>query len=107
MGSIHLDLDGMIIGRWWWLKIVWDAYIAVHREAAPFRKKSFPYFTDLCLIYAKDRATGANAQTVDDIVEEIQDEEASHQESINEEIGLELEEGTQGVAASTSRTQSR
>ncbi|GAB4844018.1 hypothetical protein Ancab_013982 [Ancistrocladus abbreviatus] len=86
---------------------VWDAYIAVHKEAAPFRKKSLPYFIDLCLIYVKDHATGANAQTIDDIIEEIQDEEANHQESINEEIGLELEEGTQGVVASTSCTQSQ
>ncbi|GAB4829296.1 hypothetical protein Ancab_018964 [Ancistrocladus abbreviatus] len=80
---------------------VWDAYVAVHREAIPFRKKAFPHFIDLCLIYAKDRATGVNAQTVDDVFEEIQQEEANQQESINEEIGPESrEEGT-------SHTQSR
>ncbi|GAB4843111.1 hypothetical protein Ancab_013087 [Ancistrocladus abbreviatus] len=80
---------------------VWDAYEAVHKEAIPFRKKTFPHFTDLCLIYAKDRATGVNAQTVDDVVEEIQQEEVNQQESINEEIDPESRE------KGTSHTQSK
>ncbi|GAB4861774.1 hypothetical protein Ancab_037029 [Ancistrocladus abbreviatus] len=80
---------------------VWDAYVAFHKEAILFRKKTFPHLTDLCLIYAKDCATGANAQIIDDVVEEIQQEDANQQESINEEIDLESrEEGT-------SHTQSR
>ncbi|GAB4860494.1 hypothetical protein Ancab_035652 [Ancistrocladus abbreviatus] len=50
---------------------VWDAYVAVNR------------------------AIGVNAQTVDDVFEEIQQEEASRQEIINEEIDPESrEEGT-------------
>ncbi|GAB4842761.1 hypothetical protein Ancab_012736 [Ancistrocladus abbreviatus] len=80
---------------------VWDAYVAVHKEAILFQKKTFPLFIDLCLIFAKDRATRANAQIDDDVVEEIQQEEANQQESINEEIDPKSrEEGT-------SHTQSR
>ncbi|GAB4837035.1 hypothetical protein Ancab_001950 [Ancistrocladus abbreviatus] len=70
-------------------------------------KEKLPIFYGFMFDYAKDHTTRANAQTIDDISEENSDEEANQQESINEEIDLELEEDTQCVAASTSRTQSR
>ncbi|XP_017970223.1 PREDICTED: uncharacterized protein At2g29880 isoform X2 [Theobroma cacao] len=61
---------------------VWEAYIQSHKEAAPFRRKSFPFFNELSIIYARDRATGKDAQTAADILEEMQD----CNDTINEEI---------------------
>ncbi|XVF56341.1 hypothetical protein PTKIN_Ptkin06aG0112000 [Pterospermum kingtungense] len=45
-----------------------------HKDAAPFRTRSFHFFNELCQIYAKDRASGKDAQTAVDIIEEIQTE---------------------------------
>ncbi|PPD68039.1 hypothetical protein GOBAR_DD35084 [Gossypium barbadense] len=50
---------------------VWNSYINSHKEASQFKHRSFPYYDQLTAIYAKDRATGKDAQTVDDIIEEI------------------------------------
>ncbi|XP_017976784.1 PREDICTED: uncharacterized protein At2g29880-like [Theobroma cacao] len=52
---------------------VWESYIQSHKEVAPFRRKSFPFFNELSLIYARDRAIGKDAQTAIDILEEMQD----------------------------------
>ncbi|EOX94440.1 Uncharacterized protein TCM_004023 [Theobroma cacao] len=61
---------------------VWESYIQSHKEAAPFRTKSFHFFNELSLIYVKDRATGKDAQTTTDILKEMHD----CNEAINEEI---------------------
>ncbi|MBA0724709.1 hypothetical protein Golax_021375, partial [Gossypium laxum] len=42
-----------------------------HKASGQFRHHSFPYYDQLTSIYAKDRATGKDAQTAADIVEEI------------------------------------
>ncbi|KAK5835909.1 hypothetical protein PVK06_011624 [Gossypium arboreum] len=42
-----------------------------HKETAQFSHPSFPYYDQLTAIYAKDRATRKDAQTVADIIEEI------------------------------------
>ncbi|MFQ6666150.1 hypothetical protein Gotur_032624 [Gossypium turneri] len=44
---------------------------ASHKEAGQFRHRSFPYYNQLTAIYAKDRATGKDAQTAADVIEEI------------------------------------
>ncbi|XP_052883577.1 uncharacterized protein LOC128292720 [Gossypium arboreum] len=63
---------------------VWNSYISSHKEAAQFRHRSFPYYDQLTAIYAKDRATGKDAQTAADIIEEINVEDVaatnSHEE---------------------------
>ncbi|XP_031116882.1 pectinesterase 2.2-like [Ipomoea triloba] len=46
-----------------------------HKEATPFRTRSFKFYNELSKIYSKDRAIGKDAQTADDVVEEIQAEE--------------------------------
>ncbi|XP_052878904.1 uncharacterized protein LOC128285455 [Gossypium arboreum] len=55
-----------------------------HKEATQFRHRSFPYYDQLTAIYAKDRATGKDAQTAADIIEEINVEDVaatnSHEE---------------------------
>ncbi|XP_052478377.1 uncharacterized protein At2g29880-like [Gossypium raimondii] len=50
---------------------VWDSYLKSHKEAAQFRRRSFPYYDQLTAIYARDRATGKDAQTAADVLEEI------------------------------------
>ncbi|KAK8349574.1 hypothetical protein V6Z12_A06G151100 [Gossypium hirsutum] len=63
---------------------VWNSYISSHKEAAQFRHRSFPYYDQLTAIYAKDRATGKDAQIAADIIEEINVEDVaatnSHEE---------------------------
>ncbi|KAK8344966.1 hypothetical protein V6Z11_A07G116200 [Gossypium hirsutum] len=54
---------------------VWYSYINSHKEAAQFRYRSLPYYEQLTAIYAKDRATGKDAQTAADIIEEINAED--------------------------------
>ncbi|MFQ6665665.1 hypothetical protein Gotur_032319 [Gossypium turneri] len=44
---------------------------ASHKEVDQFRHRSFPYYDQLTTIYAKDRATGKDAQTAVDVLEEI------------------------------------
>ncbi|XP_031374651.1 uncharacterized protein LOC116189224 [Punica granatum] len=54
---------------------VWETYVATHKEAAPFRLRSFPHFEELSMIYAKDRATGKDVQAVEDILQELEIED--------------------------------
>ncbi|MBA0741824.1 hypothetical protein Gogos_014946 [Gossypium gossypioides] len=48
-----------------------------HKEASQFRRHNFPYYDQLTSIHAKDRATEKDAQTANDIVEEIDAEDVS------------------------------
>ncbi|XP_052485838.1 uncharacterized protein At2g29880-like [Gossypium raimondii] len=50
---------------------VWESYLKSHKEAAQFRFRTFPYYDQLTTIYARDRATGRDAQTAADVLEEI------------------------------------
>jgi hypothetical protein len=45
-----------------------------HKGAAAFKNKSFPLYEELCIVYAKDHATGRDAQTPIDICEDLQNE---------------------------------
>ncbi|KAK8263476.1 hypothetical protein V6Z12_D12G045700 [Gossypium hirsutum] len=63
---------------------VWDSYLKSHKEAGQFRHRSFPYYDQLTAIYAKDRATGKDAQTAADVLEEINAEDVPTAD-INEE----------------------
>ncbi|MBA0606939.1 hypothetical protein Godav_019325, partial [Gossypium davidsonii] len=53
--------------------VVWNSYI----KASQFKHLSFAYYDQLTAIYAKDRATGKDAQTTADIIEEIDDEDVT------------------------------
>ncbi|XP_028802254.1 uncharacterized protein At2g29880-like isoform X1 [Neltuma alba] len=55
-------------------KAVWDEYVKAHKEAAKFRNKSFSYYDELHDMFGKDRATGKDAQTCEDVLEELQDQ---------------------------------
>ncbi|KAK5842914.1 hypothetical protein PVK06_005333 [Gossypium arboreum] len=56
---------------------VWNSYLNSHEEAAQFRHRSFPYYDQLTSIYAKDLATGKDAQIATDIIEEINAEDVA------------------------------
>ncbi|KAK3228463.1 hypothetical protein Dsin_000344 [Dipteronia sinensis] len=45
-----------------------------HKEAAPFKLKSFPYYDELSMIFGKDRATGQHAETPADVEKQLQNE---------------------------------
>ncbi|XP_047325990.1 uncharacterized protein At2g29880-like [Impatiens glandulifera] len=42
-------------------KHVWDSYLQSHKNAAPFKDKSFRYFDELAIIFGVDRANGNGA----------------------------------------------
>ena len=63
-----------------------------------WKNKPFPHYWDLCIIFGKDRATGKDAQTPTDVVEEI-DTEGGYSEaakdvdcSLENEMPLQTEE---------------
>ncbi|XP_052488540.1 uncharacterized protein At2g29880-like isoform X2 [Gossypium raimondii] len=48
--------------------VVWDSYVKSHKEAAQFRHRTFPYYDQLTATYARDRATGKDAQIAADVL---------------------------------------
>ncbi|MFQ6656847.1 hypothetical protein Gotur_026777 [Gossypium turneri] len=48
-----------------------------HKEAGQFKHHSFSYYDQLTTIYTKDQATGKDAQTATDIIEEIDVEDVA------------------------------
>ncbi|KAL1092838.1 hypothetical protein V6Z11_D07G251600 [Gossypium hirsutum] len=63
---------------------VWDSYLNSHKDAGQFRHRSFPYYNKLTAIYVRDQATGKDAQTATDVIEEINVQDV-HTADINEE----------------------
>ncbi|OMO74002.1 hypothetical protein COLO4_26759 [Corchorus olitorius] len=69
-----------------------------HPKAAQFRVRTFPYFSELSAIYAMDHATGKDAQTAADILEEMaqetereaadQDAEMESNNVVQDDVGL-------------------
>ncbi|MFQ6646625.1 hypothetical protein Gotur_020030, partial [Gossypium turneri] len=50
---------------------VWNSYLNSHKEAGQLRHHSFPYYDQLTVIYARDRATEKDAQTAADVIKKI------------------------------------
>ncbi|MFQ6651488.1 hypothetical protein Gotur_023796, partial [Gossypium turneri] len=63
---------------------VWSSYISSHKAFGQFRHRSFPYYDQLTSIYAKERATRKDAQTVANIVEEIDAEDVATTNNLEE-----------------------
>ncbi|MFQ6651548.1 hypothetical protein Gotur_023829 [Gossypium turneri] len=55
-----------------------------HKVVGQFRHHNFPSYDQLTFIYAKDRATGKDAQTTVDIVEEIDADDATTANNLKE-----------------------
>ncbi|KAI4350192.1 hypothetical protein L6164_004668 [Bauhinia variegata] len=52
---------------------VWVEYVKLHKKAALFRHIPFPYFDNLCIVWAKDSASGKEAETINDILNDTQE----------------------------------
>ena len=48
----------------------------VHKAALHWKGKPFEHYENLCIVFGKDRATGEDAQTPADVVEEMDRQEA-------------------------------
>ncbi|GAV59016.1 hypothetical protein CFOL_v3_02549 [Cephalotus follicularis] len=84
----------------------------VHKDAAPFKEKSFPHFDDLLVVFGKDRATGKDAVTSADVMEELNrsepDENANDIEFEDDGVGLEgINFSTTPATEATSTTRNR
>ncbi|XP_074557782.1 uncharacterized protein LOC141813674 [Curcuma longa] len=81
------DVEKCIIAT----KDVFDDWVKSHPAAIGLRNKEFPHLDDLMSVWGKDHATGANAETPADAVEEINlcDEEI-------DTVDLEKEEYVEG-----------
>ncbi|XP_040944928.1 uncharacterized protein [Gossypium hirsutum] len=79
-----------------------------HKEAGQFKHHSFPYYDQLTVIYAKDRATGKDAQTATDVIEEIDVEDVAttntHEER-NDFYGCEADVSLDDMDLSATQTQ--
>ncbi|MBA0730460.1 hypothetical protein Golax_022623, partial [Gossypium laxum] len=64
--------------------VVWNSYISSHKVVGQFRHHNFPYYDQLTSIYAKDRATGKDAQTTVGIVEKIDADDATTANNLEE-----------------------
>ncbi|MFQ6645114.1 hypothetical protein Gotur_019613 [Gossypium turneri] len=86
MLKAKLNLESMIrtLKRDW--AIVYDMLSGKDNSgfAGQFRHHSFPYYDQLTSIYAKVRATGKDAQTAADIVEEIDAEDVATTNNLEE-----------------------
>ncbi|KAI8567434.1 hypothetical protein RHMOL_Rhmol02G0122000 [Rhododendron molle] len=70
-------------------KHIWDDYVKSHKDAANWRNRSFPHFDMLLTVFRKDRATGKNAVTTEDVLEEESRNEGSCD---TENLGIGIEE---------------
>ncbi|MFQ6670488.1 hypothetical protein Gotur_035391 [Gossypium turneri] len=79
-----------------------------HKEVGKFKHRTFPYYDQLTAIYAKDRATGKDAQTAVDVIEEIDVEEVAttntHEER-NDFYGCEADVSLDDMDLSATQTQ--
>ncbi|KAF4373678.1 hypothetical protein G4B88_029628 [Cannabis sativa] len=91
-------------------KLVWEAYLQSHKEAAPFKIKSFPWYDDLCAVFGKDRATGKHAETVTDVVEELEaekenttlgEDDFSNANNVDEVESMSVSDATRGAQSHT------
>ncbi|XP_062099853.1 uncharacterized protein At2g29880-like [Humulus lupulus] len=91
-------------------KSVWEAYLQSHKEATPLKIKSFPWYDDLCMVFGKDLATGKNAETTADVVEELQTEEENttlgeddfnYANNVDEVPAMSVSDATRGAQSHT------
>ncbi|KAK9690983.1 hypothetical protein RND81_09G168800 [Saponaria officinalis] len=61
-------------------KSVWDAWVKTHKNAAGLRNKPFPLYDELARIFGKDRATENEGGSLQDVLEEMEDEGTNEQQ---------------------------
>lgn len=67
---------------------VWAEYSKAHVGALKWRSTPFPYFDDLSTIFGKDRATGHNAESAIEAVENLNREEAAFPEGGHDDSSM-------------------
>ncbi|KAH7835296.1 hypothetical protein Vadar_024838 [Vaccinium darrowii] len=68
---------------------IWAGYVKSHKDATTWRNRSFPHFDMLLTVFGKDRATGKNVVTAEDVLEEESRNEGSCD---TENLGIGIEE---------------
>ncbi|KAF4395888.1 hypothetical protein G4B88_028058 [Cannabis sativa] len=91
-------------------KSVWEAYLQSHKEAAPFKIKSFPWYDNLCAVFGKDRATEKHAEIVTDVFEELEaekenttlgEDDFSNANNVDEVESMSVSDATRGAQSHT------
>ncbi|XP_074296794.1 uncharacterized protein LOC141627418 [Silene latifolia] len=59
---------------------VWDNWQKSHKNAAGLRNRPFPLIEEIGRIWGKDRATGLEGDSIQDVLEEMEDQERDDQE---------------------------
>ncbi|KAK2644417.1 hypothetical protein Ddye_019612 [Dipteronia dyeriana] len=72
------DMRMNLAGHIWTLIYLVVIDILSHKEAAPFKLKSFPYYDELSMIFGKDRATEQHAETPADVEKQLQNEKGDN-----------------------------
>ncbi|KAL3532813.1 hypothetical protein ACH5RR_006334 [Cinchona calisaya] len=52
-------------------KPVWGDYLKSHKDAQKFKEKPFPYYSELCIVFGKDRAIGKDVEIPTHVIEEL------------------------------------
>ncbi|CAO2836033.1 unnamed protein product [Amaranthus hypochondriacus] len=74
---------------------VWKEWIKSHPNAAGLRNKPFPYYDELSKLWGKDRATGNEAENVNDVLDEIEEVARVRDEEVTEVNNEDIDSTTQ------------
>ncbi|XVF61311.1 hypothetical protein PTKIN_Ptkin08bG0120300 [Pterospermum kingtungense] len=91
------------------LEDVFNDWVRTHSNAKGLRNKAFPHYDDFAIIFGKDRAIEAGAETATDAVEQLdeEDDEADFEDTMNKDFEEEEKEKTiddlEGSTGATSR----
>ncbi|RVX07616.1 hypothetical protein CK203_025122 [Vitis vinifera] len=79
---------------------VFEGWVKGHKDANGLRLKPFPHFDDLSLVFGKDRANGKGAMSAVDILEELDQVEASNDIGVDD-LEAEVDASHTNTVAST------
>ncbi|KAF7827239.1 protein ALP1-like [Senna tora] len=87
---------------------VWDNYLRSHKKCAPYRSKPFPLFESLTNLFGKDRATGKESRSTNDVLGEMPHDDDVYIPQLNEEVDMSLDDiSTQAPESSSAKRQKR
>ncbi|KDP42791.1 hypothetical protein JCGZ_00490 [Jatropha curcas] len=77
---------------------IWEEYLKSHQDAEQFRFKTFPFYEELCTAFGKDCASGKDAETSADVMEELEREATTN---ANENVTIEDSDSSASIFATT------
>ncbi|KAF7803589.1 protein ALP1-like [Senna tora] len=95
---------------------VWDNYLRIHKKCGPYRSKPFPLFESLTELFGKDRATGKESRSTNDVPgempnegeNEVMDNDDVYIPQLNEEADMSVDDiSTQEPESSSAKRQKR